>query len=292
MKSSTFSRLRPILFFSLLFIGINANAQQTFKVVCDKTDHQVKIVETENHSANYVTIKTGFPFRQVAQKWIDDNYSTTECNPEDNIKQNNTTPGQPAAASQNTAESIPVSSSGQAPKRTFLQARKNANGQRFRNTSFLMSGRFSNLGEAFSLEEKLMFGVGAGFEQLFGGNLYLGTGIHMDFYFSNMDGRYDENSEMFYHFRIPAFVGYRTYTPKLVVMYEAGIGFNTHLTGTPLTIESYGPSAESNSFNFLGRLKVGSEKVMFMMGADIWLNQILSSDYKMTSLNAGFCFFF
>lgn len=292
MSTSTIQKLRTIFFFTLLSIAFHANAQQTYKVVCDKTDHQVKIVEAENHSANYVTIKTGFPFRQVAQKWIDDNYTTTQCDPEDIIKQTNTA-SQPATATQNTAGSIPVTSSGQAPKRTFLQARKNSSGQKFRNTSFFMSGRFSNLGEAFSLEEKLMFGAGAGFELFFGGSLYLGTGIHMDFYFSPMDGRFDEKSEMFYHFRIPAFIGYRTYTPKLVVMYEAGIGFNTNLNGTPLTIESYGLSAESNSFNFLGRLKVGSEKVMFMMGADIWLSQMLSTtDYKMTSLNAGFCFFF
>lgn len=291
MKSSTIQKLRLFFLFSLLIIAVSVSAQQTYKVICDKTDHKLKVVETENHSAKYITIKSGFPFRQVAQKWIEDNYSTTECNPDDFIKPNNTIGNQLTTVTQNTVGSNPVPSSGTALKHTFLQARKNAKGQRFRNTSFLISGRFSNLGEAFSLEEKLMFGAGAGFEQLLGGNLYLGTGIHMDLYFSAMDNRYEEN-EILYHFRIPAFVGYRTYSQKLVVMYEAGIGFNTRMIGTPLTIESFGTTAENNSFNFLGRLKVGSEKVMFMMGADIWLGQALENDFNMTSLNTGFCFFF
>lgn len=290
MTSSIYPK---ISFFVLLFIlspVATIWAQSTYKVVCDKTDHTVKIIEAENRSANFVTIKTGFPFRQVAQKWIDENYSTTKCEPNDFILPNNQA-GTPAPASQNSIENPLLSSSVTTPGRTFLQPRRNAT-QQFRNTSFLVSGRFSTLGEAFSLQEKLMFGAGAGFEQLFGGNLYVGTGIHMDFYFSDMDGQYNEDKELLYHFRIPAFVGYRKPTQKLLVMYEAGIGFNTKLTGTPLIVESFGPEANNSSFNFMARLKVGSPKVMFMMGSDIWLSQILDMDFNFTSLNAGFCFFF
>jgi len=290
MKSSTSHKLRLIFLFFFLLFAINSMAQQTYKVVCDKSDHTVKVVETENHSANLVTIKTGFPFRQVAQKWIDDNYSTTSCEPNDFINQKNQ-PNKQATTSQNTVGISVNSNTGSTPKRTLLQPRRNGP-QQFHNTSFLISGRFSTLGEAFSLKEKLMFGAGAGFEQLFGGNLYLGTGIHMDFYFSNMDDRYNEDSELFYHFSIPAFVGYRKQTQKLLVMYEAGIGYNTKMIGTPLTIESFGTESKNSSFNFLARLKVGSPKVMFMMGADIWLSQILDMDFNFTSLNAGFCFFF
>jgi len=290
MKSLTKEKLRIFILFSILFLTLNSAAQQTYKVVCDKTDHTVKVIEAENHAANYVTIKSGFPFRQVAQKWIDDNYSTTKCNPDDFINQTQQQSSQPGST-QNNVGNNSLTTSYETPKRTFLQPRKNLGTQHFRNTYLILGGRFSNLGEAFSLDKNLMFGATAGIEQLFGSNVYFGTGVQMNMYFSDMDGHYDEDTEMLYHFRIPAFAGYRKSSKKMVVMYETGVGFNTRLTGTPLTIETFGPSANKNSFNFLARVKVGSEKVTLSIETDMWLSDVLDYDYKMTSINVGLCFF-
>ncbi|MDB4584344.1 hypothetical protein N9164_14420, partial [Draconibacterium sp.] len=65
----------------ILFFIHETSGQTRYKVVCDKTDNTVKVVESENRSANYVPIKGGFPFPQIAEQWIADNYTTTVCNP-------------------------------------------------------------------------------------------------------------------------------------------------------------------------------------------------------------------
>lgn len=277
----------------LFFIAFSTSviAQTTYKVVCDKTDKTVKIVETSKRSANYVPIKAGFPFRQVAQKWIDENYSTTYCDPGQIIKQNNAQQNQPAPTLNNTATNQPSPT----PSHTILQPRRSGanSAVNYKNTSFLMNVRFSNLGEAFRLSEKLMPGFEAGIEQVFGKQFYFGTGINMDFYFSDFDGDYDISTESIYFFKIPAFVGIRKATKNMMVMYEAGAAVNTGFVGTPLILESFGKTANKNSFDFLARMKVGSEKVLLEFGTDIWLTEIFENDsFKMSSVYVGLRFNF
>ena len=87
MNSRTSPRFKKSIFIAFLFvISLNTFAQTTYKVVCDKTDNTVKVIKSDNRSSNYVPIKGGFPFRQIAQQWIDDNYSTTTCNPAEIVK--------------------------------------------------------------------------------------------------------------------------------------------------------------------------------------------------------------
>lgn len=138
-----------------------------------------------------------------------------------------------------------------------------------------------------------MPGFEAGIEQVFGKQVYLGTGINMDFYFSDFGGNYDLTTESIYFFKIPVFVGIRKATKNLMVMYEAGAAVNTGFVGTPLILESFGQTANKSSFDFLARMKVGSEKVMLEMGTDIWLTEIFENNsFKMSSVYVGLRFNF
>ncbi|MDB4584257.1 hypothetical protein N9164_13985, partial [Draconibacterium sp.] len=150
-----------------------------------------------------------------------------------------------------------------------------------------------NLGEAFYLTENMMPGFEAGFEQLFGKQVYFGTGVSGNFYFSDMDGWNDIDLETIYFFRFPAFVGYRTQKRKLVSMFEAGAAFNTSLRGTELNLESFGQTAEDYSFNFISRIKVGLPGIMFEVGYDAWLSDVfVNGGYKMSAVTMGIRFSF
>ncbi len=62
------------LFLFLLSFPILLSAQKSYKAVCDKSDGIVKIVDNEDRSPNLIPLKGGFPFYQVAQNWVKENY--------------------------------------------------------------------------------------------------------------------------------------------------------------------------------------------------------------------------
>ena len=283
--------LKPFLILLFTIFSLNSFSQQTFTVVCDKTDNSVKVVESRIKSPNYVPIKGGFPFRQVAQKWIDDNLSTTQCDPDEIMKKiklqtkvpNNVAPG---------TSTIPTP-----PKRTSSGAlntnRSFQPAHHYRNTSLIIDAKFSNLGEAFRLNNKLMPGFEMGIEQLFGTKIYFGTGINMDMFFSDFDSRYDISQEFIYFFRIPAFVGYRMQNKKIMVMYEAGAEVNSKFTGTELDLESFNKTAIDHSFNFLARMSVGTERILLEFGSEIWLTDVFEAgNFDMSVFLAGLRFNF
>ncbi|TFH48113.1 MAG: hypothetical protein E4G92_04130, partial [Bacteroidia bacterium] len=68
-----------VLSFFLALVSAELSGQKTFKVVCDKSDNKIKIVDGEDRSPNMVPLKGGFPFYQVAQKWARDNYPDDKC---------------------------------------------------------------------------------------------------------------------------------------------------------------------------------------------------------------------
>ena len=292
MKSTLIQRLqKPVLILLLIVFSLNSYAQQTFTIVCDKTDNLVKIVESQDRSPNYVPIKGGFPFRQVAQKWIDENMSTTQCNPGEIKKQIQ-------KQTKTTNNKTPVKSTAPAVQQHYSSVRGSTNQSlkpavHYRNTSFLLNAKISNLGEAFNLDSKLMPGFEAGIEQLFGNKFYLGTGINMDLYLSDFDSRYAVDQELIYFFRIPAFVGYRWTYNKFATMWEAGMAVNTAFTGTELNLESFGKTANSNSFNFLARMKVGTEQIMLEFGSEIWFTDVFeASIFNMSVFYMGLRFSF
>lgn len=275
----------------LLFCSATGFAQTKYKVVCDKTDNTIKVVEAQNLSANYVPIKGGFPFRQIAEQWISDNFTTKECNPEDVADQMQTK--QNTSTQANKMHTVPSSKNPQTtappPSPQQPQARRSTTPRiNYRNSSIIFHGKFSNLGDAFYLSESMMPGFEVGFEQLFGKQGYFGTGITGNFFFSDMDGWNDSDLETIYFFRIPAFGGYRIQKRMFVAMFEAGGALNTSLRGTPLTLDTYGLSSENMSFNFLIRAKVGFPGIMFELGYDTWLTDVFVDDsFRMSAITMG-----
>ena len=271
----------------VLFVSTITFAQTSFKVVCDKTDNTVKIVESTNHSPNYVPIKSGFPFRQIAQKWIDDNYSTTVCNPGEIVKQiqAEAEKSAPPQVTNNNNETTQ-----QAAANTPLQPRPSSATQSppYKNSSFVINAKFSDLGRAFSLDKSFAPGFGVGFEQLFGKKYYLGIGVNMDFYFTDFASVGDYEKMSFYFGKIPLFLGYRMYQKNMFIMYEAGVEINTEMRSTDDDFDFLGKSLTSNSFDITARVKVGTGRFMLIMGSEFWVSEIFENDdYRMIAVYLG-----
>jgi len=257
--------------------------------VCDKTDNTVKVIKSDNHSPNYIPIKGGFPFRQIAQQWIKDNYSTTTCNPGEIVKQikakedNNTQAG---VTNQNNKPTQP------APAATPLQPRQNPTIS-YRNSSFNINAKFSDLGSVFSLENNLVPGFDVGFERLFGKKYYLGIGVNMNFYFADFSTIRDYENINFFFGKIPVFLGYRMYNKNMFIMYEAGVEINTEVRATDDNFEFLGKIPNSNSYDITARIKIGKGKFMLTLGSEFWVSEIFENDdYKMTVVYFGLKFGF
>ncbi|HBE42054.1 MAG TPA: hypothetical protein DDW27_12770 [Bacteroidales bacterium] len=289
-------------FFLLLFlftIPVLLSAQKSYKAVCDKSDGMVKIVDNEDRSPNLIPLKGGFPFYQVAQNWVKENYPSGKCDPATAIKQN-----------QAAADALTQSASGQkqaAPDQTrkttdpnaFINVPPNqvplpaiAPAPKYHNTSFFLSLLFSNLGKVYNLDPPLIPGINIGIEQMFGTKLFIGTGIHV----SSLIGKTDEDAGVssFYSFRIPLFLGYRQISGTRYWGVDLGLAANTMLK--PLTNDSRlaGEIAADYSFNTLTRIRIGKERTAFEFGVDVWLNDILSSEegFQMTILSLGYRYSF
>jgi hypothetical protein len=290
MNLSTSLRLKRSIFVTFLFVlSLNTFAQTSYKVVCDKTDNIVKVIKSDNHSPNYVPIKGGFPFRQIAQQWIDDNYSTTTCNPGEIVKQiqtekdNNTQTG---VKNQNNQPTQP------APATTLLQPRQTTTIS-YRNSSFILNAKFSDFGRVFSLDNNLAPGLDVGFEQLFGKKYYLGIGVSINFYFADFSTIGDYENMSFFFGKIPVFLGYRMYHKNMIIMYEAGVEINTEIRATDDDFEFLGKIPNSNSFDILARIRVGTDKIMLSMGAEFWVSEIFENDdYRMMVVYFGLRFGF
>jgi len=211
MKSTTSQGLKKsALIVFLTVFALITFAQSTFKVVCDKTDNTVKVVESDNRSANLVPIKGGLPSMQIANDWINKNYNTTKCDPGqiiNDIRKNKTTPElQPTAPAtitktktQTVAPAVKTVTKVQTvpPKAKGATNTSKAKGtsyapapaeQKFKNNSLLLNTRVTNLGDIFGYDERIK-GYGIGLEKLFGDQIYFGTGLNVDMY------SFDENNK-------------------------------------------------------------------------------------------------
>ena len=268
----------------------NVLAQKKFTVICDKTDNQVKVVEATNRSPNYVPIKGGFPFRQVAQKWIDENYSTIDCNPNDVIKkQNQTANTNKTPLSTNQVQQNNAPSSSTSP--VNAQA---GDANSFNNTSIYTYVKLSDLGKAFFLENGASPGVSLGIEQLIGKSMYLGIGLATDFYFLNLSSTYDNlDSKLLFMGKIPLFLGFRNFNGKTLFMSEFGVTANSSLVALSDEMDIPGRTFKSSSYNLLGRVKVGNDTALFEIGSEYWLTNLFENyDFKMKSIYIGFRFYF
>jgi hypothetical protein len=285
------------IFLLLIATSVTLDAQKTYKAVCDKSDGTVKIVDGEDRSPNLVPLKGGFPFYQVAENWVKENFPNGKCDPAAAQKQNQAaadavaqqaTAGQPSAPTQSKPSTDQNAFFGVSPGPTPVLAPA----FRYNNTSVFFSLAFSNLGKVYSLDPPMIPGMNFGIEQLFGTKFYGGTGIHIN----TLIGKTDEDAGVssFYFFRIPLFAGYRQVNGNRYWGVDLGLAANTMLR--PLTAESdlSGEYAADYSLNTITRVRVGNESSAFEFGVDVWLNDILSSyeGFQMTVLSVGYRYSF
>lgn len=289
-----------ILLFLFLVIDSSALvAQKTYKAVCDKSDGMVKIVDGEDRSPNLVPLKGGFPFYQVADKWVKENYPGGRCDPAAAVRQNQAAanaaaqpsipsnqPNQPAANQVNPP--APAPAYGVAAGQTLPAART----QKYRNTSMFISFLFSDFGKVYGIEPPLFPGMSVGIDQVIGAKLYGGTGIHFNSFIGKTADAAGVNA--FYTFRIPLFAGYRMVTGKRYWGVDLGLAANTMLR--PLSSDSnlHGETASDVSFNSMMRARFGTERRAFEIGVDLWINEILASyeGYQMMLVSLGYRFNF
>lgn len=291
------NKLKFSLFLFLFIFPIILNAQKSYKVVCDKSDGIVKIVDNEDRSPNLIPLKGGFPFYQVAQNWVKENYPSGKCDPAAAIKQNQaaadaltqSAAGQKPSAPQQTQTSPgPTVTPGLPAGQTALPLRV----PRYRNTSMFITFLFSDLGRVYNIDPPLIPGISAGIEQVIGTKLYGGTGIT----FNTLIGKTSDEAGVnaFYSFRIPLFAGYRMINNTRYWGVDLGLAANTMLR--PLTSDSdlAGETASDVSYNTFTRARFGNERRAFELGAEVWLNELLSSEegYQMIILTLGYRFYF
>ncbi len=264
-------KLIPVLFsVALIAISPRLDAQNTYKAVCDRSDGKVKIVDSEDRSPNMVPLKGGFPFLQVAEKWVKENYPDGKCDPAKAAAQN------PAAFFNQPAGQLPAA----IPQ------------FRYRNTSIYLSFLFSNLGKVYGTDPPMIPGIGIGMDQVIGTKFYGGTGLHLN----TLIGKTDDGAGVssFFSARIPLFAGYRQVTGTRFWGVEMGIAANTMLR--PLTTDSdlSGEIAADYSVCTITRARFGKERTSIEFGVDVWLNDILASEegFQMTVLSIGYRYAF
>jgi hypothetical protein len=289
------------LVFAIGFIASPAalKAQQkTFKAVCDRSSGIVKIIATEDRSPELIPLKGGFPFYQVAEKWVKENYPDGKCDPAAETKKNQDATD---AVSRQAGTTTPVPAK-QDPKTDRNEFFNTAPGQtpalvqapqfKFRNTSLAMGLLFSNLGKVYGTDPPMIPGFSIGLEQFFGSALYGGTGIHM----ITLIGKFDESAGVnsFYAVRIPLFAGYRKVNGNRYWGVDMGLAANSTLR--PLTPDSNlaGEAASEYSLNTITRVRAGREHSAFEFGIDVWLNDLLLTEegFQMTVLSAGYRYSF
>jgi len=293
------NKIKFPLFLLMLIFPIILSAQKNYKAVCDKSDGMVKIVDNEDRSPNLIPLKGGFPFYQVAQSWVKENYPSGKCDPTAAIKQNQAAadsliqkaPGQKQPVSDQTKKTTdPNAFFNLPPNQVPLPAGVPA--PKYHNTSFFLSLLFSNLGKVYSLDPPQIPGINFGIEQLIGTKLYGGTGVHANALIGKTDDEAGVNS--FYSIRIPVFFGYRQISNNRQWGDDLGLAATTMLK--PLTSDSHlaGEIAADYSLNTLTRIRIGKERTAFEFGVDVWLNNILSSEegFQMTVLSLGYRYSF
>ncbi|MFZ2286237.1 MAG: hypothetical protein WAV93_04560 [Bacteroidales bacterium] len=285
-----------LLLIVIALVSLPLSAQKTFKAVCDKSDGTVKIVDGEDRSPNLVPLKGGFPFYQVAQSWVTENYPNGKCDPAaaaaqnqaaaDAAAQQSTMPNQPAA--NQTSPPAPASSYGAA----VGQPLPLAHAPKHHNTSMFFSFLFSDLGKVYGIDPPLIPGMSIGIEQVIGTKFYGGTGIA----FNTLIGKISDDSDInaFYSIRIPLFAGYRMTSGTRYWGVDFGLAANTMLRPLSSDFSLGGEIASDVSFNTITRARFGTEKRAFELGIELWLNDILASyeGYQMTVLTLGYRFYF
>lgn len=298
------NKLIPFLvFFAMTMAAFPLNAQKTYKAVCDKRDGTVKIVDSEDRSPDLVPLKGGFPFYQVAQNWVKENFPNGKCDPAAAQKQATTaaavnptaqtstqatTVQQQPASNQTRPASQPGTFAGAAPGQTPARIPSII----YRNTSIVLSVGISDFGRAYNLDPPVVPGLNIGIDHVFGKRVYFGTGLHFNTLLG-LDNSSDETSS-FYFLKVPLFAGFRQVTGKRYWGADLGVAANTMLK--PLTADSNlgSETASDLSLNTLVRARFGNERSAFEFGFNFWLNDILVTweGYRMKAFSIGYRYSF
>ncbi len=276
---------RLAILFSIAFIPLILFSQQlTYKVVCDKKDHKIKIVESTNHSPDLIPLKAGFPFAPVARKWADENYPSGTCDPEkvlQDIKQSQNPP-----QTSTTQQPPQQQNTGTVTQSTIPVKQK----KKYKNTS--ISGLFlsHNVDKVLGVEDQ-NFGADIGLEQIFGQkDYYGGIGAHFNvYYLKHASDKFET-----YLFKFPVFGGYRFTHNNLQVAFDAGFFISTKLSFFDEEYERFlrDDQAKSTSFSFFPRVRVGSRGIQLEAGAQFGITDVVENRDKLNVYFVGlrFCF--
>ncbi|MDZ7632930.1 MAG: hypothetical protein U5L72_00205 [Bacteroidales bacterium] len=284
------------IFLLLLATSFTLDAQKTFKAVCDKNDGTVKIVDGEDRSPSLVPLKGGFPFYQVAENWVKENFPNGKCDPAAAAAQNMVAANAAAQTSNLAVQPTPgptqtpppVSSYGAPSGQPLLSTRV----PEYRNTSMFISLLFSDFGKVYGIDPPLFPGVSIGIDQMIGTKFYGGTGIHFNTLIGETEDAAGVNA--FYSFRIPLFAGYRMISGNRYWGVDLGLAANSMLRPLSSDSDLQGEIASDVSFNSMVRARFGTEKRAFELGVDLWINDILYSyeGYQMRMVSLGYRFYF
>ncbi len=274
------------VFVMLSFTSFSQNT--TYKVVCDKTDNKLKVVKAENHSSNFVPVKSGFPFAAIARDWIKDNYSTDDCDAEKLINDIN---NKSQSQTKTQAENPPVNqqqtgAAVTAPTPAYTPSKPNPV---FKNTSFGFDLLFHNLDEIMQLDESKL-GIGLNLEHIFGKKrYYIGTGAHFNVLVA------EDNSETveLYMFKFPVFGGYRINSKRFYLAFEGGLFINTKLSPFKDDDTSlHGRLPLNSSYSIFPRLRFGGKSMQLEAGAEFWLSDVLENTDKLSVYHLAIRFLF
>ncbi len=277
-----------VIVFAALFPIILFSQQKSYKVVCDKTTKELKVVEAGNHSPNLIPVKAGFPYAAVARDWIKKSYPDNKCNP-DNLnsgtkKEEQPTPG---GTNQNTQQQIQKQNS-TAGNQSYSQTKSKK--RRYKNTSFVAMLLIHNMNEVLGVAESNL-GSGLALEQLIGQNdYYLGTGAHFNAYSLKHGGdKFDT-----YMFKFPVFVGYRIRAGNFLVSFDAGVFISTKLNFFDEEYERFlrADLAKSTSYSFFPRIRVGLQGFQLEGGAQLGLSDVVENREKLNVYFVGLRFYF
>lgn len=294
--------LPSLLLITMALTSLSLEAQKTFKAVCDKSDGTVKIVDGEDRSPNLVPLKGGFPFYQVAQNWVKENFPNGKCDPAAAAAQNRAAANaaaqpsalpaqqaQPTQPAPGPTQTPPPASSYGAPSG---QPPMSTRAPKYSNTSMFFSLLFSDLGKVYDIDLPLFPGVSIGIDQVIGTRFYGGTGIH----FNTLIGKIEDAAVVnaFYSLRIPLFAGYRMSSGNRYWGVDLGLAANSMLRTLSGESDLQGEIASDFSFNSMMRARFGTGKIVIELGVDLWINDILASyeGYQMMMVSLGYRFYF
>jgi hypothetical protein len=243
-------------------------------------------VEADNHSPDLVPVKAGFPYAAVARKWIQENFTTDDCDPGvimDDIKKEEQ--GQAGTPDQSTQTQ---GSGTTATTTTPVKTSSEYVPEYKKNTTFSFGVLFHNLSSVLPLDSDLP-GIELTFEQLFGKKFYGGFGVHYNMLLAMVN---DEGVAI-NNFKFPLIAGYRIHPRRGFFGFEMVFFINTKMNAiSDENITFWGRVPTNTSFSIYPRVRLGGKVVNFEIGPEFWLSEVFENEEALFLLhmNLRFCF--